>query len=249
MLERAKRRARPMDLGPAGAPIVENLRTPDQLWIEPMPDGLVVPDGDPAEIVAGTRVGAARVRRCAAAAAAAPAGRPDPLRGAALEGVRGGRAARDERRLGEQRAAARTRHARGERADAVDDGALGRRRGRGAPRALRRGVRAVRHGRAHGADPRGRDAVDAAVRPLARGARRHPHLVVRPGQRLPRLARHPRARRRTARRRSASTSRPRPARATSRGRCRCSRSRTAGSSSSRSSSTRDGCSRSSACRS
>jgi RNA polymerase sigma-70 factor, ECF subfamily len=53
MLESRKRRARPMDLGPAGAPIVENLRTPDQLWIEPMPDGLVVPEGDPAEIVAG----------------------------------------------------------------------------------------------------------------------------------------------------------------------------------------------------
>jgi len=51
MLESRKRRARPMDLGPAGAPIVENLRTPDQLWIEPMPDTLVVGDGDPAEIV------------------------------------------------------------------------------------------------------------------------------------------------------------------------------------------------------
>ncbi len=53
MIESRKRRARPMDLGPAGAPVVENLRTPDQLWIEPMPDGLVVGDGDPAEIVAG----------------------------------------------------------------------------------------------------------------------------------------------------------------------------------------------------
>jgi RNA polymerase sigma-70 factor (ECF subfamily) len=53
MLESRKRRARPMDLGPAGEPIVENLRTPDQLWIEPMPDVLVVPDGDPAEVVAG----------------------------------------------------------------------------------------------------------------------------------------------------------------------------------------------------
>ncbi len=52
MLESRKRRARPMDLGPAGEPIVENLRTPDQLWIEPMPDGLVVPEGDPAAIVA-----------------------------------------------------------------------------------------------------------------------------------------------------------------------------------------------------
>jgi RNA polymerase sigma-70 factor (ECF subfamily) len=52
MLESRKRRARPMDLGPAGEPIVENLRTPDQLWIEPMPDGRIVPDGDPAEVVA-----------------------------------------------------------------------------------------------------------------------------------------------------------------------------------------------------
>ena len=51
MLDSRKRRARPMDLGPAGEPIVENLRTPDQLWIEPMPDGRIVPDGDPAEIV------------------------------------------------------------------------------------------------------------------------------------------------------------------------------------------------------
>ena len=53
MIESRKRRARPMDLGPAGAPVVENLRTPDQLWIEPMPDGLVVAEGDPADIVAG----------------------------------------------------------------------------------------------------------------------------------------------------------------------------------------------------
>ena len=52
MIESRKRRARPMDLGPAGEPIVENLRTPEQLWIEPMPDGRVVPDsGDPADIV------------------------------------------------------------------------------------------------------------------------------------------------------------------------------------------------------
>ena len=53
MIESRKRRARPMDLGPAGAPVVENLRTPEQLWIEPMPDELVVTDGDPADIVAG----------------------------------------------------------------------------------------------------------------------------------------------------------------------------------------------------
>ena len=52
MLEGRKRRARPMDLGPAGEPIVENLRTPDVPWLEPMPDALVVPDGDPAQVVA-----------------------------------------------------------------------------------------------------------------------------------------------------------------------------------------------------
>jgi RNA polymerase sigma-70 factor, ECF subfamily len=53
MLDGRKRRARPMDLGPAGEPIVENLRTPDQLWIDPMPDGRIVPEGDPADVVAG----------------------------------------------------------------------------------------------------------------------------------------------------------------------------------------------------
>ncbi len=51
LLATRKRRALPMDLGPAGEPVVENLRTPDQLWIEPMPDGRVVPEGDPAAVI------------------------------------------------------------------------------------------------------------------------------------------------------------------------------------------------------
>jgi RNA polymerase sigma-70 factor (ECF subfamily) len=38
MLQGSKRRARPMDLGPAGEPIVENLRTPDVPWLQPLPD-------------------------------------------------------------------------------------------------------------------------------------------------------------------------------------------------------------------
>ncbi len=51
MLEGRKRRARPMDLGPAGEPVVENLKTlPEATWIEPMPDGRVLPEGDPAEV-------------------------------------------------------------------------------------------------------------------------------------------------------------------------------------------------------
>jgi RNA polymerase sigma-70 factor (ECF subfamily) len=39
MLGSRERRARPMDLGPAGAPVLENLREqPEVTWIEPMPD-------------------------------------------------------------------------------------------------------------------------------------------------------------------------------------------------------------------
>jgi RNA polymerase sigma-70 factor (ECF subfamily) len=51
MLEGRKRRARPMDLGPAREPVAENLNAlPEVTWIEPMPDSLVVPHGDPAEV-------------------------------------------------------------------------------------------------------------------------------------------------------------------------------------------------------
>ena len=38
MLNGRERRARPMDLGPAGEPIAENLRTPDVPWLQPIPD-------------------------------------------------------------------------------------------------------------------------------------------------------------------------------------------------------------------
>jgi RNA polymerase sigma-70 factor, ECF subfamily len=51
MLEGRKRRARPMDLGPAREPEALHLNTlPEVTWIEPMPDGRVVPEGDPAEV-------------------------------------------------------------------------------------------------------------------------------------------------------------------------------------------------------
>jgi RNA polymerase sigma-70 factor (ECF subfamily) len=51
MLKAGERRARPMDLGPARSPdgpIGEIL--PEVTWIEPVPDGLVVADGDPADV-------------------------------------------------------------------------------------------------------------------------------------------------------------------------------------------------------
>jgi RNA polymerase sigma-70 factor (ECF subfamily) len=51
MLSGRERRARPMDIGPAREPVEANLNTlPEVTWIEPIPDGLVVPDGDPAEV-------------------------------------------------------------------------------------------------------------------------------------------------------------------------------------------------------
>jgi RNA polymerase sigma-70 factor, ECF subfamily len=51
VLEGRKRRARPMDIGPAREPEAANLNTlPEVAWIEPMPDSRIVPEGDPAEV-------------------------------------------------------------------------------------------------------------------------------------------------------------------------------------------------------
>jgi RNA polymerase sigma-70 factor (ECF subfamily) len=51
MLNGRERRARPMDLGPAREPIEANLNAlPETTWLQPAPDGLVVPEGDPAEV-------------------------------------------------------------------------------------------------------------------------------------------------------------------------------------------------------
>jgi RNA polymerase sigma-70 factor, ECF subfamily len=52
MLNGRERRARPMDLGPAGEPDAAHLATaPEVTWIEPVPDDRVLPaQGDPAEV-------------------------------------------------------------------------------------------------------------------------------------------------------------------------------------------------------
>jgi RNA polymerase sigma-70 factor, TIGR02960 family len=51
MLNGRERRARPMDLGPASEPVADHLNTlPEVTWVEPIPDGLVVPEGDPADV-------------------------------------------------------------------------------------------------------------------------------------------------------------------------------------------------------
>jgi RNA polymerase sigma-70 factor, ECF subfamily len=51
MLSGRQRRARPMDLGDAQAPVESNLNTlPEVTWIQPVPDRMAVADGDPAEV-------------------------------------------------------------------------------------------------------------------------------------------------------------------------------------------------------
>ena len=52
MLDGRKRRARPIDLGPAVEPIESNLNVPGEVtWIEPLPDSLIAAgQGDPAEV-------------------------------------------------------------------------------------------------------------------------------------------------------------------------------------------------------
>jgi RNA polymerase sigma-70 factor (ECF subfamily) len=54
MLGGRERRARPMDLGPAHAPVIENLNVmPETTWIQPIPDGLVALESDPADVAVG----------------------------------------------------------------------------------------------------------------------------------------------------------------------------------------------------
>jgi RNA polymerase sigma-70 factor, ECF subfamily len=51
MLEGRSRRALPMDLGPARAPELANANIlPEVTWIQPIPDSLLAPEGDPAEV-------------------------------------------------------------------------------------------------------------------------------------------------------------------------------------------------------
>ena len=121
MLESRKRRARPMDLGPAREPIVENLNTlPEVTWIEPMPDGGCRAGRRSSRGRRREGIGPTRVRRRAATPPAPPACGADPLRGASLEGGRGRGAPRHERCVRQQRAPAGARDDRGERCERVD---------------------------------------------------------------------------------------------------------------------------------
>jgi RNA polymerase sigma-70 factor, ECF subfamily len=51
LLKSRQRRVRPMDLGPASEPLESNLNVRSSIeWIEPLPEQLIAPDGDPADM-------------------------------------------------------------------------------------------------------------------------------------------------------------------------------------------------------
>ena len=114
MLNGRKRRARPMDMGPAS--VAEATLGPaleEALWVEPIPRS----SGGSHRRRPGrgrdrARIHSPGVRLGAPTTSAEAARGPDPARGPPLAGQRGRRAARHERRVGEQRAPAGACHAR-----------------------------------------------------------------------------------------------------------------------------------------
>ena len=169
-----------------------------------------MPDGDPAEVAVARET--IRLAFVAALQHLPPRQRAvlDPLRGAALAGDRGRRAARHERRLGQQRAAARPGDARGGRASAPTR-----------PRAeldeadrelLARYVEAFERYDIDALTSLIQEDATQSMPPFDLWLRGRDDILTwwfGPGHRLPRLARRSRRVARTARRRSGSTSRAR----------------------------------------
>ena len=162
MLDSRKRRARPMELGIASGPTADSLYTPGE---SRQPHR---PGGRSGRRHRGARGGTACACRRRAAPPAEAARGAGSLRGAALESVRGRRAPRNERHVRLERTPAGTRDAEVERPER-GDADLGGRGRLEASRALRPGVRALRHGRAHGADPGGHVRGSSACRDRHRG--------------------------------------------------------------------------------
>ena len=188
MLGGRKRRAMPMDLGPAGAPELANANVLGEVtWIEPMPDAMLRAEADPAQVaersetiklafVAALQHLPARQRavlilcevlKWKASEVAELLQTSVASVNSALQRARATLEAEPAHRHGRKRNS-RPRQAR-------------------ASRTLRRGIRALRHGRAHRLDPRGRDPIHAALRSVAERSRGHLRVVAGTGDRLPRL--------------------------------------------------------------
>ncbi len=168
LLDGRKRRALPMDLGPAREPEAANLNTlPEVTWIEPMPDGRVAPEGDPAEVAVARET--IRLAFIAALQHLPPRQRAVLILCEVLRWKASEVAELLDTSVASVNSALQRARATLEASDvnAASTAPVGRRGGRRAPGPLRRRLRALRHGRADGSDPRGRDPVDAAIRPLA----------------------------------------------------------------------------------
>ena len=184
-------------------------RCPRTRWVEPIPDAGCVPaGGDPAEVAVARE--SIRLAFVAALQHLPPRQRAvlilrEVLRWQADEVAE---LLDTSVAVGEQRAPAGPGHAAPPRRSRDGDSRSTRSttRARRSARPLRRRVRALRHGRADRAPPRGRDVVDAAVRPVAADPRRHRQVVPRARHRVRGLAADPDDGERHARR-SASTSR------------------------------------------
>ena len=116
MHRQVQRRARPMEMGPSSPPDESDLGPllPEALWVTPVSDAGVSPEAtDPADVAQYRE----SIRLAFVDRAPAPAGpsarRADPLRGAGLAGVRGGRLLEHDRGGGQQRAATGASHRRG----------------------------------------------------------------------------------------------------------------------------------------
>ena len=188
-----QRRALPMDLSgspvAAGRALAGRRSGPGTAWVEPVLDRQVLAGGRrPGRAGGRAGVDPAGLRRRAAAPAAAAARRPDPARGAALEGRRGRRAARHDGRVGQQRAAAGPGHARRPSAAAPEPQPLDD-DDRGAARPLRRRLRALRHRRAGRACcTRTRPSTCRRSRCGCAAPTTSARWMLGPGHRLPRLA-------------------------------------------------------------
>ena len=184
-----------MDLGPAREPIESNLHTlPEVTWIEPVPDALVVPEeGDPADVAVARET--IRLAFVAALQHLPPRQRAvlilcEVLRWQASEVAE----------LLETSVASVNSALQRARATLEASELTGRRpRPRPLDAAAARAPRALRRRPSRRYDM---DALTSLIHEDAtqsmppfdlwlRGPRRHPHLVVRAGRRLPRLARRP----------------------------------------------------------